>query len=68
MAEICDPYLPHLFEDELHAVLQLVLGVDLQLVELADQDVELLRAQLVQDAASLAQENFLEENIRPILN
>ena len=37
-----------------HPPLQLLLGVDAELLELADQRVELLRRELVEDAAGLA--------------
>ena len=45
----------YLFEDQFHAGLQLIFGVDWQVFELSDQDFEFLRAKLVQDAANLPQ-------------
>ena len=48
----------NLLEDELHAEPELLVGVDLEVVELVDEDVELLRTKLVQDAASLARQNL----------
>jgi hypothetical protein len=43
----------YLFEDELHAGVELALGVDGQLLELGDEGGELLRRKLVQDSAHL---------------
>ena len=48
----------NLLEDELHAEPELLVGVDLEVVELVDEDVELLRTKFVQDAASLARQNL----------
>ena len=48
----------YLLEDELHARLELVLRVDLKLVELLHEGLELLRTQLVEDGASLAEKHI----------
>ena len=48
----------YLFENEFHANSEFLLRVDLQFVELFDQNVELLRAKFVQDAASLAKQHL----------
>ena len=48
----------YLLEDQLHAGFQLGLCVNLQVLELGHEDVELLGTQLVQNAASLSQQNF----------
>ena len=41
--------------------LELLLGVDAQVLELPDERVELLRRQLVQDAASLSLQGLWEK-------
>lgn len=56
IVHLLTPERPHLLEDELHAEPQLLLCVDLKLFELLHQDVELLRAKFVQDAASLSRQ------------
>ena len=46
----------NLLEDELHAEPELLVRVNLEVVELVDEDVELLRTKFVQDAASLSRQ------------